>query len=291
MTAGESALTPTELLTAFSTLEKETEKLLTLLRACSFRVVDPFNLKGEGHEQLPAMMQAIANFYYTQEGDGRRTAKLPGAIGTSPEAIAQAEVVNAAKLDFATLCRAYKKSTHKNVSIGGLLADAEADSPIRRPFHAGILNQVSVKQATRKLHILPCTPRLVSWSWDRARRSIERMPAHKALSLIEKKGFTSTAAEIDKQNLASLNDSEIAIVQKHSLPSLFITAFLTNEEGVNSEWKRSASLPMLYLHTEGISVKFQFHNPDPDNRKGKTRRDRVISDSADFATIRGHLIG
>lgn len=288
------------LLEAYYRLDASAKYLRAVLADNLFWAVDPFHIDDQGPHRAPALLHGLTNFQYEQYQDARTTLKYPGAIGTSMEGVLAAKELNDHKALFSELAANYRKQVGKTANIQGTMMETVERMPLesRRPFQMGPLAHLHLNQASRKIPLSETTPRLVSWSWDTAKRAIRKNTAAEAADLIKKKGYQSDAAQTQYEQLGRMGNEPIAIIQNLP-PSLFVTTTLTPREadrgeitGLSTRTKRPASLPLIYLFNKEQPTRFRFHKPDLTDRENQdrsTRGDSAWEDTPAFSVINAHV--
>lgn len=287
------------LIESYYEVEAAAKHLRAVLEDSLHWAVDPFNIEDQGVHCAPALLSGLTNLHYEPHQDARATLKYPGAIGTSLIGVIAAQILNDHKTLFGDLAAHYRKQVGKNADIQGTMMETFDRMPTksRRPFQMGPLAHLHINQVSRKIPLCETTPRLVSWSWDSAKRSIQPITAAEGAKMIEQKGYQSDAAKTQLDQLRRMGNEKIAIIQNLP-PSLFVTTTLTPREADRGEIstlsirsKRPASLPLIYLFNKGRPTRFRFHNPDHTERKSRmrtTREDVQWEESPAFSVINAH---
>lgn len=274
------------LVETFSELESSTKKLCQTIALSSSEAVNPLELDGDRGLMLSPLLSGIADFYYEPGQDGRSSKKFPGAIAVSQEALNAAVRVNEIKQLFADQVKQYRRSTVANANIQEQMAEYHQEYGASRPIN-GTLRRVSIKAATRLIPVCEVTPRLISWSWNRAKRPITRVSGIEAAALLQKAGYDSTSSRIQEEQLSELNELEVALVQK-PVTGLYVTFAYDDPAGETVRSKRPASLPLLYFASH-VATRFQFRQPDRE-APARQRTDKQYRGEPDFSSVRGYLV-
>lgn len=238
---------------------------------------------------LSWLRQALSDFWYAGDQDGRHTRPYVGLVAASRETIKATMAVNEAKGSFKQALSILNKYDRA-------LIPAIKESLPKRHSHlhenlvgAG-LARLHLKQTWRTLPLVNVPVNRIRLSWYSSGRSINRITAKDAEALLMKLDTNATHIKIQLKKLAALPDSEhLAIIQKQS-PIMRANIFYeTAMAGGQDRRAMNVAMPIFILSSDGRLPPCNIPPETPkENRTRAVRSDNRLDDAPYLPSIRAH---
>ncbi|CAH0990338.1 hypothetical protein SIN8267_00430 [Sinobacterium norvegicum] len=231
-----------------------------------------------------ALQAAYSDYWYTGDGDGRKTKNYHGLYLADDRTVACAIDVNAMKSSFKHAVQQIQKEDKQQ----WLLEYGMINNRYREQLTTAQLSRLNLKQTYRHIPILNTSPAKIGFSWYTQGKSITRVSKQQAYDRLAKFG-DSSHIRIQQQKLATLNDYEkLAIVQKQAP---LVRANIVYQQGTEIIRKATnSSLPFIIADTHhGRLPEFNQINELPPQTHTRLRRsDSKISDDVFLPSIRAY---
>lgn len=275
----------TELLASFEDLSAALARFSTQLRESGRPLWLPRHDSEAGIAETELAVSLIADIWYRDGQDGRRTRSRHGLIGASPELLEAARALNDSKAAFQR-------------AAASLNADQLRELPTQLAHRSGrlaeLLNlhglgRIHLKQCYRQLPLLERTPTRVGFNWYSSGRSIRRLTAADAMKLLLKLDQSQPHVQVQLARLSPLpGHTPLAQLQKQ-VPVMRANIAWKTDQG----WERQARncpLPLIFPLASGQPLP-EHNRPDlqpPSGRQRAERSDARIDPEPFLPSLRIH---
>ncbi len=207
-----------------------------------------------GRDMREKAVKLYQSMWYEDGQDGRDTLTCPGIIGASPATIEKAQVLNEVKASFKTAVLELKrlaKSENRQL-VNDLHARSLSINTLMRQFGAARLN---LKEAYRRVPILPQTPLRVGFTWSQFGRVIQRMTLTEVREMLENRRNTPQVLA-DREKLAEIVQDEPFARIRPVRPHLRANVMYPSAEG--STFRKLIQTPVPVI------LPLSIHQPLPD---------------------------
>ena len=231
-----------------------------------------------------AIAQCYQDWWYSGEGDARRTVNYHGLLLASQATINCAKELNKLKTELQQTIQLLQKDDRLTwLNAYPLLIPSKQRDSLKQ---AG-LSRLHLKQCYRQIPILEQVPEKIGFSWYSNGKSITRVSKQDAYKRLEKLG-QGEHIQIQQQKIAALNDSEtLAIIQRQA-PCVRAN-IVYKQDGRTTRKACNSSLPFLILDNKNALPIFnKIPRKAPAQNTRLQRSDIKIDPIAIAPSIRAH---
>ncbi|GGO80394.1 hypothetical protein GCM10011348_16950 [Marinobacterium nitratireducens] len=274
-----------ELLEAFDALSQALARFSALLRDSDRPLWLPLHDSEAGLGEKATAISLIADIWYRDGQDGRRTRSRHGLIGAGPELLEATLALNARKADF-------------QQAATSLNADHLRQLPERLAHRAGqlaeLLNlhglgRIHLKQCYRQVPVLDRTPTRVGFNWYSSGRSIRRLSAAEALKMLLRLDQSQPHVQVQLAKLSPLPEHTPLAQLQTQVPVMRANIGWKTDAG----WERQARncpLPLVFPLAQGQALP-EHNRPElipPTGRQRAERSDARIDPEPFLPSLRIH---
>ncbi|NVK43608.1 MAG: DNA replication terminus site-binding protein [Oceanospirillaceae bacterium] len=275
----------TELLESFDALSRALTRFSTLMQDSDRALWLPLHDSELEVGEKAMAISLIADIWYRDGQDGRRTRSRHGLIGAGPELLDATRALNACKADF-------------QQAATSLNADHLRELPLRLAHRAGalaeILNlhglgRIHLKQCYRQVPLLDRTPTRVGFNWYSSGRSIRRLSAADAMKMLLKLDQSQPHVQLQLERLSPLPQHTPLAQLQTQVPVMRANIGWKTDAG----WERQARncpLPLVFPLDAGKPLP-EHNRPDlmpPIGRQRAERSDARIDPDPFLPSLRIH---
>ncbi|MFC6672481.1 DNA replication terminus site-binding protein [Marinobacterium aestuariivivens] len=275
----------TDLLERFDALGAALGLFSTQLRASDRPLWLPRHDSETGIAEQELAISLIADIWYRDGQDGRRTRSRHGLIGADPELLEAARTLNDCKARFQQA--ATSLNTDQLRELPAQLAHRSGRLAELLNLHG--LGRIHLKQCYRQLPLLERAPTRVGFNWYSSGRSIRRLTAADAMKMLLKLDQSQTHVQIQLARLSPLEQhTPLAQLQKQ-VPVMRANIAWKTDQG----WERQARncpLPLIFPLAPGQPLP-EHNRPDlqpPTGRQRAERSDARIDPEPFLPSLRIH---
>ncbi len=280
-----SQIGASDLLQAFDCLNQSLVRFCTQLR-CSDRAI--WIPRTDSESELPERDFAtalIADIWYKDGQDGRRTRSRHGLIGADDTLLAAARTLNQHKAAF-------------QHAASRLNTDSLRELPLQLAHRSALLSEllnnhglgrIHLKQCYRQIPILDRTPTRIGFNWYCSGRSIRRLTAGDAMDLLLKLDQSQPHVQIQLARLSPLGEHTPLAQLQTQVPVMRANIVWKETQG----WlRRARNCPLPLLFPLPAQTALPEHNrPDlkpPVGRQRAERSDARIDPEPFIPSLRIH---
>ncbi|UTW13636.1 DNA replication terminus site-binding protein [Marinobacterium rhizophilum] len=274
-----------ELLESFDKLNLSLIAFCTQLRQSDRALWIPRHDSESNSSERDFASSLIADIWYKDGQDGRRTRSRHGLIGADDSLLASAQTLNAHKAAFQQAASSLNAHHLRELPI----QLAHRSSLLGEMLSRQGLGRIHLKQCYRQIPILERTPTRIGFNWYCSGRSIRRLTAADAMAMLLKLDQSQPHIQIQLARLSPLSaDTPLAQLQTQ-VPVM----------RANIAWKQDASwlrqarncpLPLLFPLAAGAALP-QHNRPElepPSARQRAERSDARIDPEPFIPSLRIH---
>lgn len=235
------ASSATDLLDAFDALQGKLIEVCNGIRESDRAIWLPRSDSESGISEREFAAGLIADIWYRDGEDGRRTRSRHGLIGAAPALLQTVHDLNDCKARFQRLASTLNRDALRELPM----ELAHRSGPLAELLNLHGLGRLHLKQCYRQIPVLERTPTRIGFNWYSSGRSIRRLSAAEAMALLLKLDQSQSHVQIQLARLSPLPEHTPLAQLQTQVPVMRANIAWKEQQGWTRQ-ARNCPLPLLF---------------------------------------------